>query len=104
MQQWFVQVAVGALLQHGGAFAPVLCVMQGGAWLFGVGVMACATAMGTVMTRSAANRRVAVAILRVVFCIYLPQYPTNNITVLYKRLCTKKEISPSTPSLCSRAV
>ena len=46
--------------------------------------------MGTVMIRSAANRRVAVAILRVVFCIYLPQYPTKNITVLYKRLFTKK--------------
>jgi hypothetical protein len=98
MQQLSVQVAVGALLQHGGAFVPVLCVMQGGAWLFGVGVVACAAAMGTVMIRSAANRRVAVAILRVVFCIYLPQYPTKNITVLYKRLCTKKEIPPCTPS------
>jgi len=60
------------LLQHGGAFGPVLQAMHGGAWLFGVGtggtVRAVAACVETAMTANR-TKQVAAIVRRVFVCI-----------------------------------
>ena len=72
---WFRQPSVhaaafGLLLQQGGAFAPVLCAMQGGALLLGFGVLAWAVMSGSAAAVIVAMMRAVVRIIRVVFCVF----------------------------------
>ncbi len=72
-QQVSVHAVLGALLQHGGALVPVQCATQIGAWLLGVGAVGFAATKGTVIDRSATASNNVMAILRLTFCISLPQ-------------------------------